>query len=404
MLSLVSTNDDLWKDRGVEARQQSALAKLTQALLASSEERAILQQATRLVVDTLGVQHGALWELPPGQPGMLLRASTGWRREAGQNTADELVAPAHVGLALEGASAPIVVHWPSETRFAQPSPLQGRAVLASLVVGIRVPGRAFGALSLDSTVQGRFSETEIGFAQIVANLLGLALLRFQNEQQVEARMRALEAQWTVATQTQAVLDERQRLARELHDSVSQTLYGITLHAQAARRLLATGDVISVAEGLRTLQNNAHDALSELRLLIFELRPPLLEQVGLIAALQARLNAVEGRANLQTRLVEEDVGELSVSIEQALYRIAQEALNNVLKHAYAQQVTICLRQEQACLTLEIEDDGVGFDVATAREQGGLGLRGVEERVAQLGGTYTLHSAPGAGTILRVEIRL
>ncbi len=176
------------------------------------------------------------------------------------------------------------------------------------------------------------------------------------EQQVEERTRALEEQRVAAAHDKAILEERQRLARELHDSVTQALYGVTLHAQAARRLLAAGEVASAADSLGTLQDTAQEALDEMRLLIFELRPPILEQVGLVAAVQARLNAVEGRANLQTRLIADEVSALPSVVEQALYRIAQEALNNALKHAHAQRITVHLRQESSRVILEITDDG------------------------------------------------
>lgn len=205
-------------------------------------------------------------------------------------------------------------------------------------------------------------------------------------------------------QAQAVLEERQRLARDLHDSVTQSLYGITLHAQAAQRLLVAGEVALAVHSLRILQDTAQEALDEMRLLIFELRPPLLEQVGLVAALQARLSAVEGRANLHTRLIADGVGPLPAAVEQAFYRIAQEALNNALRHAHAQQITVQLWQEPARLAMEIRDDGVGFEPSGADKRSGLGLRGIEERIAQLQGTVTLQSAPGAGTRLRVEVEL
>jgi len=201
---------------------------------------------------------------------------------------------------------------------------------------------------------------------------------------------------------QAVLEERQRIARDLHDSVIQSLYSVTLHAEAATRLLAAGDLATVAAYLHQLQGTAQEALDEMRLLVFELRPLALEQEGLVAALQARLNAVEGRANLETHLTAEEIGRLPNFVEQAFYRIAQEALNNGLKHARARHIRVYLRQRQGSVILEIHDDGVGFDLATSRETGGLGLRGIAERVAQLGGTLSLQSAPGAGTQLRVEI--
>ncbi|HEX9370602.1 MAG TPA: sensor histidine kinase [Roseiflexaceae bacterium] len=203
---------------------------------------------------------------------------------------------------------------------------------------------------------------------------------------------------------QAILEERQRIARELHDSVTQALYGITLHAEAATRLLAAGDLATAADNLRALQETAQEALEEMRLMIFELRPSVIEQAGLAAALQARLDAVERRANLETKLIVEEVGDLPALVEQALYRIAQEALNNALKHAHARSIAVHLRQVETRVILEIADDGAGFDPAAARETGGLGLCGIAERVAQLGGQMTVQSAPGTGTRLRVEITL
>jgi len=203
-------------------------------------------------------------------------------------------------------------------------------------------------------------------------------------------------------QDQAVLHERQRLARDLHDAVAQALYSVTLHAEAAARLLAAGDLATTAEYLRELQDAAQEALEEMRRLIFELRPPILEQAGLAAALQARLDAVEGRAKLDTQLIVAGVSDLPAPLEQALYRIAQEALNNILKHARARRVSVALRQSGAQLTFEIADDGVGFDPAVAGQAGGLGLRGIAERVAQLGGCLSVQSAPGGGTRIRVEL--
>ena len=224
------------------------------------------------------------------------------------------------------------------------------------------------------------------------------------EQQFEEHTRAIEEQHLAALQATAILEERQRLARDLHDSVTQALYGITLHAEVARRLLASGDTATATSYLSALQETAQEALAEMRLLIFDLRPPILGQVGLAAALQVRLDAVEGRANLQTQLIVDGVGDLPALVEQALYGIAREALNNGLKHAHAQHITVHLWQTQASITLEVADDGVGFDPAAARGNGGLGLCGIAERAAQVKGRLTLRSAPAAGTQLRVEVML
>jgi len=205
------------------------------------------------------------------------------------------------------------------------------------------------------------------------------------------------------TRQAAVLEERQRLARELHDSVTQALYGISLYAEAADRALADGDIEPVATNLRDVRETTQEALGEMRLLIYELRPPFLEEYGLAAALRTRLKAVETRAGLVTDFESdgEDVQRLAPETEQELYRLAQEALNNVLKHAHAQRVRVRLAVDTDRTTLEVADDGVGFK-PTSRGVDGFGLPGMRERAARLGGTLQVESSPGAGTRVRVEI--
>ncbi|HDH09943.1 MAG TPA: sensor histidine kinase, partial [Chloroflexi bacterium] len=175
----------------------------------------------------------------------------------------------------------------------------------------------------------------------------------------------------------------------------------TLYAEAATRLLAAGKVAKAAEHLRELRDTAQEALRDMRLLLFELRPPELEQVGLAAALQARLEAVEGRAGLETELRVEGEGRLPPEIEEGLYRIAQEALNNALKHAQARKVTVYLRQDERGVTLEVADDGIGFD-PKAVEGKGMGLRSIAERVRLMGGRLEIQSEPGKGTRVRVSV--
>ncbi|MCB9104376.1 MAG: GAF domain-containing protein [Anaerolineales bacterium] len=204
----------------------------------------------------------------------------------------------------------------------------------------------------------------------------------------------------------AMAQERQRLARDLHDSVTQALYGVTLYAEAANRQLAVGETELAIEHLNELRATAQEALREIRLLIFELRPPILEEQGLTAALQARLESVEGRSGLKTILdvADKPPDRLPLDTEMGLYRIAQEALNNVLKHAQAQEVHVRLRQAPSDhkVVLEIADDGQGFDATNGIGHGRLGLHTMRERAALLGGDLTITSQPGAGTTIRVEI--
>jgi signal transduction histidine kinase len=199
----------------------------------------------------------------------------------------------------------------------------------------------------------------------------------------------------------AIANERTRLAHDLHDSVAQTLYGLTLQAEAASRNLAAGQPQKTQEHLGAIRTDAQQTLQETRLLIFELRPPILESQGLAVALRARLDAVEARGGLAIRLDLQEVRDLDPQLEMALYRIAQEALNNIAKHAQATELDLRLVQNTNSITLNIADNGAGFDPA-AVPAGRVGLRGMAERVEQINGRLTIDSIPGQGTTINVEV--
>ena len=199
----------------------------------------------------------------------------------------------------------------------------------------------------------------------------------------------------------AIANERTRLARDLHDSVAQTLYGLTLQAEAASRKVAAGQPDAVKEHLHAIQEDARQTLQETRLLIFELRPPVLESHGLAAALKERLDAVETRGGLRMQLDLQDVQGLDPEVETGLYRIAQEALNNAARHAAASEFHVRLAQNAQGVTLQITDNGRGFDPG-AIPAGSLGLLGMAERVQQVNGRLTIDSAPGEGTTINVEV--
>jgi len=200
----------------------------------------------------------------------------------------------------------------------------------------------------------------------------------------------------------AVFDERHRLARDLHDSVVQALYGLVLSAEGAARKLAEGQVDLVGERLMDIRHTAQSALREMRILIFELRPPDVAREGLVAALRTRLDAVETRAGMKASLLVEGVEALPAELEAGLYQVVQEALNNVLKHSGAENVMISLRVEPSAVELEVADDGVGFNPSTVEAMGGLGLRGLHERAARMGGRLSLQSQPNRGTRIRLEV--
>ncbi|HEX9116114.1 MAG TPA: GAF domain-containing protein [Anaerolineae bacterium] len=196
----------------------------------------------------------------------------------------------------------------------------------------------------------------------------------------------------------AVLEERNRLARELHDSVTQSLYSLLLLAEGWRRLASANSAANVDDYLSRIGEITQQALREMRLLILELRPPALESEGFAGALRHRLDAVEKRVGVDARLIMDDLAPLPPALDEALYRIAVEALNNALKHAAATVVTVRLAVNESCATLEVSDNGRGFNLASAGDCGGLGLNSMRERAGQVGGTLTIETATGRGTLV------
>jgi len=200
----------------------------------------------------------------------------------------------------------------------------------------------------------------------------------------------------------AALEERQLLARELHDSLSQTLFSIALGAHAA---LASGsdNQPKVVEAINYVLSLADAGLTEMRALIFNLRPESLELEGLASALTKQAAALRTRYDMTVRVEIADEPAVPLETKEAIYRIALEAMRNAARHAHADQLALRLFCSQDGLILEVTDDGIGFDPAKSYP-GHLGLNSMRERAAQLRGKLRIHSATGTGTRVRVDFPL
>jgi PAS domain S-box-containing protein len=197
------------------------------------------------------------------------------------------------------------------------------------------------------------------------------------------------------------LEERQRLARELHDSVSQALYGIALGTQTiAGALEEDSDSAAAKEATRYVLQLTEAAIAEMRALIFELRPESLAREGLVAALERQADSLRARHGLmvETQLAAEP--ELPLERKEALYRIGHEALHNALKHAHAKWIGLQLTSNGDGVVLQVADDGIGFDPHMSFP-GHLGLTSMRERADLIGATLSIHSQPGRGT--RITVR-
>lgn len=202
-----------------------------------------------------------------------------------------------------------------------------------------------------------------------------------------------------------VSSERQRLMRDLHDLVSQKLYGLVTTTEAAQAAIEAGTPEDPGQVLSRIGENARQAVKEMRLFLFQMQPIDLEKDGLISLLHHRLAAVEGRADIQARLLSDLADEeiaLSKDKQIALYYIAQEALNNILRHARAKSILVTLKQGRQNVTLEILDDGHGFDIKKV-ERGGMGMSSMRERTAQINGKLKITSRIDHGTEIIITVR-
>jgi signal transduction histidine kinase len=221
----------------------------------------------------------------------------------------------------------------------------------------------------------------------------------------ERRRAALELAESHRREGERAALERQRIARDLHDSVSQSLFSTTLHVRTAQRALEQEQLNAsgpVGEELGEIGQLTRGALAEMRALILELRPGALAEEGLVAALSKQAAALSAREGLVIEVDGPDARlPLGPEVEEQLYRLGQEALANVVKHARASSATVRIAANDDIVTIEVHDDGRGFDPAAVGPEH-FGLRSMRGRVADLGGRLEITSTPGGGTVLRVEV--
>jgi len=256
-------------------------------------------------------------------------------------------------------------------------PMHARDTIIGVLNVFGLPGQSY-------TVE------EIALVETVADQIAVSIENARLRQHMEAA---------------AIKEERARLGRELHDSVTQEIYSLMLFSETARRASYDGKVEQSRHLLDRIFDISHQALKEMRLMVYDLHPAALEQAGLVEALQGRLDAVEKRAGIE--IVFETRGNLenlSAPLQQELYRVAIEALNNATKHAHASHIGVNVFLDQDVVELIVTDDGCGFDLKEAAENGGLGIRSMQERSARYKGHLSIKTRPGQGTEIHVWVPL
>jgi signal transduction histidine kinase len=379
-LAVAIENARLFEETDRKAKELEALYQADQKLFASLDLDDVLQSLADIAVDVLGADK-SLVSIAVAEGGRMTPRAwrniseatrefyRGWEPGSGKP-----------GFLEGGVVASGRDDIPEDTRRL----LQKEGIIATLDVPIIFEGHTRGAFGLGWTRPHESSESEKASAFALAQRAAVAI------QNADLYARAQQA---------ASLEERQRLARELHDSVSQALYGIALGARTARTQLDR-DPAKAAEPMDYVLSLAEAGLAEMRALIFELRPESLATEGLVAALEKQVAAVRSRHGLSVsaRLCREP--EVALEVKEAIYRIAQEALHNVVKHAQATSVVVELADSEGRLMLTVSDDGRGFD-AGGEYPGHMGLDSMRERAEKAGGIFTVDSAPGRGTRVSVQ---
>lgn len=365
------------------AVQLETSAQVSRELTSILDIDDLLTQVVELIRDAFHYYHVHVFLLTEDGSRLTLRAST-------SQTVPE---HHHIGVdessinskAIRSRQAILVNNVKADTCYLADQYLPD--IESELVAPLRLGDALIGTLDVQSVEVDAFTEQDLLVIQSLGDQIAVAI---ENAQLYDR------------SQELAVLEERTRLARELHDSVTQSMYSVVLLTEGWRRSIRNGGEAHIDEYLTRIGEINQQGLKEMRLLIHELRPPVLEEEGLLGALHQRLDAVEKRAGISARLLTDEIVELPHAIEEGLYRIAQEALNNALKHAQANNVVVRISTRNEQIVLEVEDDGQGFDVGAVDVDGGMGLANMRHRAGELGGSIEIRSQPGSGALIRVRI--
>lgn len=269
-----------------------------------------------------------------------------------------------------------------------------RSVRSWLAVPLVVKDRVVGLLSVSRREPDAFTEQHARLVRAVADQAALAIENARLYQRASSL---------------AALEERNRLARDLHDSVTQSIFSVAMMVRAAQ-IQYEQDAPALGETLERIRLVASDALAEMRSLIFELRPAPLEDDGLCGALSKLVESVQVRTDARISFTAETDARLAAESESAIFRIVQEALGNAVKHAGARSIGVRISEHDDILQVRVSDDGVGFDPNTvlaggsAAPSGGVGFRSMQERALAAGLTLQVDSQAGMGTCLIIEARL
>jgi signal transduction histidine kinase len=294
---------------------------------------------------------------------------------------------------------PVVIAHDKEAdpRYVPIAALRGRDFTSMASVPMETePGGLVGVLNVHTIERRDFTPRDIELLLVIGRLIAGSLHQARLHRQLSTRERAHEdfAEQVIAAQE----SERRRLAGDIHDGISQRLVGLTYRLDAAARAIDDADQASAAEQMEKARDLVDLTLAEARSAISGLRPPVLDDLGLAGGL-ASLAASIPEVDLELDLADDRLPE---HIEVALYRIAQECAQNVVKHSRALVATVTFVVADGVARLEVTDNGVGFEAAPGARSVGYGMLSMAERAELVGGALVVRSRPGDGTMVTVTV--
>ena len=377
------------------SRQQAIEAELSQLAVTVQDLPTLLSTAAELIANALEVNYCEVLELFPNGTELRLCASAGWRGDRiGQVNAAGTESLAYS--ALRSRKPVIRQDVRADTRFSGPQWLDKQGVVNGLSVAIRNRENPWGILSVYRAGSRAFSTDDANFLQTISNVLATAIERAQAEGVLRSANQALRRLSRQLLQVQE--DERRVIARDLHDEIGQSLTAIKLNVERAQR---TQDRAARTRIMQDCSQITDNVLEQVRNLSLDLHPSILDDLGLAYALRWYADRQAERAGLKVEVTADpSLPRLSQDIEITCFRIVQEALTNVARHAKANRVDVLLKQGVSSVEICVQDDGVGFDVdaVPSPTAGGfsVGLASMQERAKLLGGTVRITSAPHRGT--------
>ena len=373
------------RDLSQRALQLETSARVSQQVISILDINELLNKVVELIQRSFEYYQTSIYLLDHSSSQLVYQTGTGTDPFSNQSNQIKINT---INQNLIKGNIPVLL--PNETQNNEGSTGKSQQGFSSeLLIPLRVAENTIGCLDIQNRREDSFSPEDILLLQSLGDQIAIAIENARLYQQ---------------NRELAVLEERNRLARDIHDSISQSLYSLSLMAEGWKRLVKAGKGADVEYYANRFSEITQQVLKEMRLIIYEMRPLSLSQDGLIGALRQRLGAVEEHAGIKTQLVVDELVSFPAPVEEALYWIVQESLNNTLKHAQANQVSIHIYLRDSSILLEITDNGKGFDFSESTRNSGLGLKTMQERATEINSVLEIRSIPEKGTTISIQIPL